>query len=59
MSRSSQKKKQQWREKECSRKRACMNKDLNRGHEYGACLEGPKGKLKRKKGEDEHERRTL
>lgn len=31
-----------------------MYKGLNIGHEYGACLEGPKGKLKRK-----NERRTL
>lgn len=29
------------------------------GHEYGVCLEGPKGKVERKSGEDEHKRRTL
>lgn len=36
-----------------------MNKGLTMEHDYGACLEGPKGKLERKNGKDEHERRNL
>lgn len=36
-----------------------MNKGLTTGHDYGTCLEGPKGKLERENGEDEHERRDL
>lgn len=36
-----------------------MYEGLNMGHEYGACLEGSNGKLERKNGEDEHERKSL
>lgn len=36
-----------------------MYEGLNMGHGYRECLEGPKGKLETKNGEDEHERRTL
>lgn len=58
MSRSSQKKRQ-GRESVLERRPASIYKGLNMGHEYGACLEGPKGKLERKDGEDEHERKIL
>ena len=57
MSRSSQKKRRL--EKECSRSRECMYKGLDMGLEDGVCLEGPEGKLERKNGEDEHEKRNL
>lgn len=43
MSRSSQEKRRQWREKEYSGKRECMYKGLDI-IEYGTCLEGQKGK---------------
>lgn len=59
MSRSSQEKRGQWREKEHYRTRECMNKGLPMGYDCGTCLEGPKGKLERKNGEDEHERKNL
>ena len=41
---------------EYSRKSKCMYKGLDMGLKMELCLEGPAGKLKRKHGEDEHER---
>ena len=58
MSRISQKKRRQCRQEEYSRKSKCMYKGLDMGLKMGLCLEGPAGKLKRKHGEDEHERRN-
>lgn len=36
-----------------------MYEGLNMEHEYGACLEGSNGKLERKNGKNEHERKSL
>lgn len=58
MSRISQEKRRQRRQEEYSRKSECMYKSLDMGLKMGLCLEGPEGKLKRKHGEDEHERRS-
>lgn len=57
MSRGSQKKRRL--ERECSRNREFMYKGLDVGLEYGVCLEEPEGKLERKNGEDEREKRNL
>lgn len=57
MSRISQKRRQ-WRQEEYFRKSKCAHKGLDMGLKMGVCLEGPEGELKRKHGEDEHERRN-